>query len=674
MSCAAGVKNFRLLDGLVGWDPYKAEFLTGLDSEEGMRLRAKHPEGLTPAALLPYLLLPRLARGCRPCEWYLLTPAPPRSRLLHRDPCHTHWIPMWEGWCEENLLVDAVAVATWRHRIAVADQGAKRVWIWAQEGLHLAGEIALDRPVLLAFTPAGHLLVTTAGSDVILRYSASGDFCGAVPARLPTAAERLAVGGDCAMWVSTAEPGGVRKLWRAPLDAREFLPATLDQLRLVFPKTELAAATQDGFCRERTGPDGVAYRECWSWFGRCLEPSAIEPPALPALEKQGQLLSLPLDSGVPRCRWHRVRIDADVPPGCSLELAVATSEEEAPAPQGSPAADPLWAAFEAGLPHPQDWQAGRPGASDFLIDLSPGRFLFVRLRLAGDGFATPVVRRIRLDFPRSTSLDYLPAVYRENPEAEDFTERFLSLFDSLMEDLDSAIERAPALLDVGGVPDEVLPWLAGFFDITLGRDWSPEQRRAVLREVPRLYRLRGTVEGLKRAVELVFGVTPEIQELAAARGWGGLRYHTILGSTRVFGRASSRFHVGRSRLCAAPLRSYGNPDLDPLTAEAFRIRLLVPRAGTYGPVDPARLARLVNAQKPAHTLATAVRTGGAFVLGGEVAVGVDTAFEPLPAPVLGQAGNVRLRLDTVLWPGRRGPAAAFRVGETSTVGVHTVME
>ena len=511
MSCAGAVKTFRLLDGLVGWDPAAVENLTGLDSTDGIRLAAGHPEGTAADALLPYLPPPRLARGCAPCEWFLLTPAPPKSRLLRRDACHENWLPLWEGWCEESVIKAGVAIAVWRRRLAVADDGAGRIWIWARAGSDLVGEIVLAHPELVAFTPQGDLLAVAKGSDTILAYSASGDARGHLPARPPSHADRLAVSGDCAVWISTVEPGGARELWRASRDETAFRPAALADLAQAFPKLELAAASGAGFCVERTGADGIAHRTCWSWYGRCLDTSAVEPAAPQAREKQGQLLTLPIDSGIPRCRWHRVRIDADVPVGCSAVVAVAASEESAPAPQGAAAADAQWAAFQPGVPHPQDWQTGVAGASDFLIDQPAGRYLFVRIRLTGDGVSTPVVRRVRIDFPRVTSLDSLPVVYRENADAEDFTERFLSLFDSLVEDLDSAIERAPALLDASGVPAEVLPWLASFFDITLEREWSAEQRRSLVRAAPSLYRLRVTPEGLKLAIEFVFGVTPEIQ-------------------------------------------------------------------------------------------------------------------------------------------------------------------
>ena len=144
-----------------------------------------------------------------------------------------------------------------------------------------------------------------------------------------------------------------------------------------------------------------------------------------------RLFVVPLDSGVPRCRWHRVQLEADVPTGTSLFVQVASTD------------DPVTS------PHPDDWHPVS-GATvttsplDFLIDQPPGRFLLVRVQMRGDGVRTPVLRRVRLDFPRSTSLDSLPPVYRDNARAEDFTERFLSLFDAGVAELDAAIEHARA--------------------------------------------------------------------------------------------------------------------------------------------------------------------------------------------------------------------------------------
>src|SRR5579863_4167510 len=136
MSCGGGKANFRLLDPYVGWDATDPTHsnLTGFDSLAGISLALVNPGAVDPAQILAYLPPARLARGCGACEWYLITPAPPESRLLRRDACHPAWGPIWKGSCRPDPFVDAVAVAAWRRWIAVSDLGANEVRVWAGSG------------------------------------------------------------------------------------------------------------------------------------------------------------------------------------------------------------------------------------------------------------------------------------------------------------------------------------------------------------------------------------------------------------------------------------------------------------------------------------------------------------------------------------------------------------
>jgi phage tail-like protein len=654
----------------------QAQGLAGLADPAGLRLAAAAP-GLDPGALLALLPPSRLARGGRPRSWWLATDDRP-SLLLRRGPCAEGWEPAWETGCDPGLLVDAVAVAARGRRLAVADRGAGRVWVWSdvwRGGGRLAAALPVDEPVAVAFTPWGELLVAALGASGLLRFAPTGDPRSEIPLPPGSTAVSLAASG-CSIWLATRDAGGVLGIWRAtreePPQEPVFQPATLDELAAELPASGVAATSPVGFCLTEQAPGGVPVSRCFTWRGCPLATGEIEPPQPPALATRGQLLTLAIDSGVERCRWHRARIDADLPPGASIELKVATSETADPPDQGDPAREGEWHGFAAGRPHPDDWQHSQ-GAADVVFRQPPGRYLFVCLRLLGDGRATPVVRRVRLDFPRVTSLELLPAVYREDPRAEDFTERFLSLFDAAIEDLDALIERFPALLDGAGVDERALPWLGSLLDVAFEPAWPVARRRDILAALPELYRRRGTVEGLARAVELVFGVRPAIQELARERSWGAVSRDGRLGQVRLFGRARARFRLGASALSAAPLVSYGDPALDPLATGAYRFRVLLPPGPASSREARARLERLVESQKPAHTLAT-VRVGGAgFVLGLAVAVGVDTVFGPLPAPVLGAAGNVRLGRASVLWAGPRGPRTGFVAG-TAAVGIQTSME
>jgi phage tail-like protein len=712
MSCGGGSQNFRLLDGFVGWDKATCEGLVGLgfDEPDGVRLAQEHPklsaldcsEGDTyiPAdALLAYLLPPRLARGCGSCDWFLVY----QKQLLRRDCCLPGWQSAWSARCDQHLLQDAVAVAARGHRVAVADAGSKKIWIWERDGERLIGSIntesltadpdchrdayenRLSKIVALAFAPWGDLLAADSGAHSIWRFAAGGAVQDRLKISLPTRQpiRNIAVSNDCAIWVVTGHDDQSLELWMARREDTTFKSVSIEQLQRAFKPTGLTAANDDGFCIEQCGPEGVATSVCFGWNGEPAK-GPIVPPNPPRLRLQGQLITRAIDSGMPRCRWHRVRVYADVPSGASLEIAVASSEPGSdgnePPPQGDQAKAAGWESFEAGVPHPLDWQAAPAGTLDFLIEQPPGRHLYVRLRLTGDGKVSPVVRRVRLDFPRITSLELLPPVYRDNPEAEDFTERFLALFDAPIGDLDRAIERAPALLDPEGVPADVLPWLGSFLDLIFDPGWNPEMRRKVLSALPELYPQRGTITGLTETIKLIFGVTPAIQELATERDFGSvasasgtqLRNQAQLGMVRLFGKSRARFRLNTSALGGAPLRSYGNPDHDPLLVQAFRLRILIPPLAVSSPAARQSLEQLVTSQKPAHTVAS-IRFGGeGFILGDRSAVGVDTIFGPPPPAVLGKAGNVRLRRMSLLGSGTHGASRGIRLGETSVVGVQTI--
>jgi phage tail-like protein len=673
MSCAPGPPTFRLLDHLVGWDPLDVYQLTDPDDPGGIRLAAAGAGGPLRSDFLPWLPDPRLAAGCGRCAWYL---AAPQRGVLRRDPCGGGWQPVWPADCDPGLAPRPHAVAARGHLLAAATSQA--VYLWRREGDQLIAVIP-GRAAALALTPWGELLLAHDGATALSRFDLAGIARGRIVTGMTGRIEALTVGraltddGECTIWALT-DTAGTLRLWRGTRGSTDaFQPATRDELAAAVDRTRLAVATSEGFCLAEPGPDGTQVTDCFSWDGQPLDSI---PPQTAALQKTGQLLTVAIDSGQPRCRWHRVRVDADIPARTRVLAAVTTSEE--PTPAGTTAAlGPD--GYPAGPLNPDDWQEAGPASADFLIDQAPGRYLYVRLRLFGDGTATPAVHRVRIDFPRVTSADQLPAVYTQDPAAADFTERFLSLFDAAFEEADRAVERYPALLDPSGVPDEVLPWLGGLLGLAFEPGWNAAIRRDLLTAAPDLYRGRGTPAALSRAIKIVFGVDAAITELATERNWAALRRASRLGATRLFGRSRARFRVGGSALASAPIRSFGDPDDDPLTAQANRIRVLLPPAPGRGGADLAAVRRLVRSQAPAHTVAE-VRPGGVgLVVGLWSAVGVDTALVPLPAPVLGAAAAgatqpVTLSRQSVLWPATRGSWAGIRLEAGPAVGIDTVAQ
>ena len=404
---------------------------------------------------------------------------------------------------------------------------------------------------------------------------------------------------------------------------------------------------------------------CFNWYGRCANRDDLEialPPCAPRYVTDGEYFTEALDSGIEECRWHRVVLDAELPPGATISVSFATT------PDGVvPAGGLVWRT------------QANPTADDFLFwgaegALAPGRFLHLHFRFHGDGNVTPRLRRARIEFPRATSLEHLPPVFRESGRAEDFTERLLALFDSMLADMDSAMESFPALLDLGNTPDDVLPWIGTLLDVAYDPRWSARVRRRVLRALPGLFAKRGTRRGLRSAIELVLGVSCGIDELGPQRAFAGLGLGSNLGSVRVFGRASARLRLGASPLGRAPLRSFGDPDRDALSANAFRVRVLVPPS--VGASEPLtrRLGELVAAQKPAHTVETLSRRHTGWIVGAGSGVGIDTAFMGLPKPVLGSKGNIRLRRNSILAAGSRPARPSGATAANWRVGINSHLE
>jgi phage tail-like protein len=399
-------------------------------------------------------------------------------------------------------------------------------------------------------------------------------------------------------------------------------------------------------------------RGTFDWRGQTMPGGDVGRAGTPR-EPRGQLLTAALDSGITGCRWHRIRLDAELPDGTGLEAAFATTDGPAEGRVPAATAPGPWSGFPAGDPNPTDWFTLPAGALDSTLGAAPGRYGYLRLRLTGDGRGTPVVHQVRLDLPRAAGLDHLPAVYAEDPRAADFTERFLSLFDAQLEHIDEALARRSALLDADALPDDALGWLAGLLGTGFEAEMPVANRRALLRAAPKLFRDRGTPQGLVDTLRVALGVPCTVEELGTARPWGAVgRAH--LGSVRLFSRSVARVRLGTSRLGSSRLEGRGNPDLDAMTAGAHRIRVHVP-AGT----DTALVARVVRSQIPAHVVFS-VRAATAGFVASTLRLGVDTVLTtPAPAAV----GDVALGRRGVVGAGRRAGAALVvgrEAGSTAT--------
>ncbi|MEU5433684.1 phage tail protein [Streptomyces sp. NPDC020719] len=154
--------------------------------------------------------------------------------------------------------------------------------------------------------------------------------------------------------------------------------------------------------------------------------------------------------------------------------------------------------------------------------------------------------------------DQLPAVYAD----DDFAQRFVAGLDTVLAPLFTVLDCLEAYFTPALAPEDFVDWLTGWVGTELdGTEPLPVRRHAVATAVS-LHRVRGTARGLAEAVELAFGVRPELTESGGA-AWS-----------------------------ARPLGPFPGK---PRAALHVTLRVADPAA-----VDPYRLHAVVAASRPAH--------------------------------------------------------------------------
>lgn len=347
---------------------------------------------------------------------------------------------------------------------------------------------------------------------------------------------------------------------------------------------------------------------------------------------RGRLVSYRIDSGSYRTRWGRVLLDGCVPRGTTVRAGFLTSDDDTvadPVSARPPARGPGPAFLAATPPLPSERALAAVEATTELFRSDPrptpvgglpldddarfdapvtapaGRYLWVVLELTGTARATPRVWTLRVEAPGHRLAHQLPALWsREEPDA-DFLQRFLAPAEGMLHELDERAGLRAVLLDPESTSAEGLGWLAGFVGIALDRRWPLSARRRLVAEAFTLFRLRGTLGGLERLLEICLGRRVPIIESWRIRGLGG----AVLGPPSG-GPAPPAVAEGTGTTSRLGRFTVGGltPGKDGYTATAHRFTVLVPRPLSED--ERPALATLVETHKPAHTLAEVCELDG----------------------------------------------------------------
>jgi phage tail-like protein len=362
----------------------------------------------------------------------------------------------------------------------------------------------------------------------------------------------------------------------------------------------------------------------------------------------GRFYSRALDAGQPGALWHRIEVDLAVDPPPNTMVFVETFTSDSATPGAAQWIAPTTAAGAA---------IGYSREVPEQLVLSPrGRFLWVRVTLASaDGLDTPSIRAIRAYYPRLSWLDLLPTAYRRDAEAASFADRFLALFEHVFTGVQDRFVDFSRMLDPEAAPRDVIDWLGAIIDLSFDPSWPLERRRELVMAAAELFRVRGTIAGLERYIEIYTGVRPVIVEAFLERP----------GGSSFLGRPGSVVGYGLP-LVEASLSPQPDAALWALYAHRFAIYVYVDDACDDA-VTLAAVERIVEVNKPAHTTHTLLAVHPEARLGVQSRVGLDLVIGAAKAPatelggdLMPQSGGV-LGLNTVL--GNRRPEYVRRLDE-----------
>lgn len=489
----------------------------------------------------------------------------------------------------------------------------------------------------------------------------------------------------------------------------------LTQIQPAFPSSNYASSTYEttasglinlgALCAQYTVGHCEDTKPRWfSFVGPQSGQKVSEPkPSLQKYQQQGLFYSEAMDSRLYRCQWHRIQFKAVVPSGTRIKISTFTAESELTQKQIQNLSQDQWLTKQT--LYPPEKNSDQALDWDCLIRSAPGRLLWLKIEFVGDGIVSPMICDLELDFPRISLRRYLPAVFGEEANAADFTDRFLSVFDRGFRQLKTTVDTMAHLFDPLSAPaaagkSDFLSWLASWIGITLDRQLPLSIRRNLVKHAGKLFHCRGTVKGLRSMLDLYLGfgnkacdsqasscgpcTTKEpyqwrppqlILEHYKLRRWlfvgsGRLGDQARLWGKRIVNRTQlgGGQEDGNAQLGVTQLNTRQDPLRDPFHEYAHKFTVFLP--GWIGRINHFKqsVSRLIHAEKPAHTQHNIVYVEPRFRVGIQSMIGFDSVIACYPQGIT--LGDMSLGKGTVLGE-QENTDSTIRIGSKSTIGSTT---
>ena len=129
--------------------------------------------------------------------------------------------------------------------------------------------------------------------------------------------------------------------------------------------------------------------------------------------------------------------------------------------------------------------------------------------------------KVTLGISRESYVKWMPSIYqRADVNGKNFLRDLLWIVQHLFSSVEEQLDVIHQFFDPYEAPAEFLPWLASWSAMVLEEDWPIAKKRRLIKKAIELYRIRGTVKGLKLFIALFTGHEPSLQEnVWPFKGW-----------------------------------------------------------------------------------------------------------------------------------------------------------
>lgn len=207
----------------------------------------------------------------------------------------------------------------------------------------------------------------------------------------------------------------------------------------------------------------------------------------------GYYISDPIDSYKENNKWHKIKLDANIPKNTQIKIKYALFEDYEKACE-------FKNKKEANM---EDFFRGRiVNSKDALFYKGIGRYMVLKIEFYAGERESPSIKDIRIYYNRNGYLKYLPEVYTNSME-DDFLERFLAIFETFLMQMEENIANVYEYFNPQVVDEDFLEFLADMMGIKYDFNISQQKLRYLIKNIGEIYSKRGTKEGIKKLLEII---------------------------------------------------------------------------------------------------------------------------------------------------------------------------